>query len=183
MKQLSKKSRFIIVMILFILIIILLIFGIIFGIKNKDGKVIDNTFDVKYTIKPNQIDSLKEPKVDGTVSDTSLPTTNGLINDISYNDLKQLFTSNKHSIVLVVNDSQDSLDMEAYLNMALKDYSIAVYKINTTQIKEDLSKYLNIDEVPAIHIINNGNATHNIKGRVDKETLKAFIDYFYIRNN
>ena len=54
--------------------------------------------------------------------------------------------------------------------------------MNKSELNE-MFNYIDFAGTPTTYVIEKGNAKHSLSGLVDSESLKAFIDYFYIRSN
>ena len=157
-----------------VVIVILIIVGIIYAIKNynRDDIVTVNTKDVKYTLSTNQLDGVEQPKV----------------KFIDFKTVIRLFQTEKKSI-LVLSDSTCS-NCSAYLPVlteALDSFNEHAYVLDMTEIDGtevlELANYLAYDGTPTTFIISNSKVDHVLTGYSDLDTIKSFIDYFYIRNN
>lgn len=179
-----------IIIIICILIIGLIVYGVFFAIKNHnrgDIKTVDN-IKASYTINSDQLDSIKQPEVNEDVTLDSLPEAKNILQEIDVKTLKKLFKTSKKSILFLVKD--DCQYCDAFLpivNETLNDMNISAYKINVSEVTiaeyGELFNYINFEGTPTTYIIQNSKVLHTLTGGVDKDTLKSFIDYFYIRNN
>ena len=156
----KKNIKFYVIIVLLLLIIGLTIFGVIYAIKNHnktDILTIDN-MNNKITINSNQLDSISQPITDAPLVYKELPFEKGTKEDIKF-------------------------EIENTLNY----YNIKAYKIDISKISSnasiDMYNYIDYEGTPTTYIINSGKVKHVLSGSVDEDTLKAFIDYFYLRNN
>jgi len=185
-KQLDKK--YYLVGLLLIIIIGLLIYGVVFAFNhyNDSDKVKLNNIDGKYNLSSNQLDYLEQPNPNLKKISDSLPKVEDTITEIKVDTVKELFQTSKKSILVIVrNDCSYCQSFEPKLNEALKYYDVNAYKVNLSNNKNnsDLFKYLDFDGTPATLIIDGSKVVHSLSGDTDIETIKAFIDYYYIREN
>ena len=186
----KKNIRLYIIYFLLFIILCLVIFGVFYAIKNHNRSEImtlDGT-NVKHTINSNQLDQIDLPTNNLPLIYDKLPETNNTIEDIDFKTFKKLFQTKGKSILILVKDGCSFCDQYIPLaNDLLNELNLNAYKINTTNLSDknakELYNYIDYDGTPTTYIINDGNAKHTLTGIVDKETLKAFIDYFYTRNN
>lgn len=178
------------VLILTIVMIALIIFACIYAIKNhnRDDILTLKNFNATYTLNEDQLDNVEQPIVSENITSDSLPKADDNLQEININTLKKLFQTSKKSIlVLEKNDCSYCDDFEPKIIQALKEYNINAYKINISNLQSSdfttLFKYINYEGTPTTYIIQNSKVLHNLTGTTDLDTLKAFIDYFYIRNN
>lgn len=191
MKKINKNDikTYSIVLLLFI-IVALIIFGIVFAFKNynRDDMVTLKDFKARYTLANDQLDSVTQPTPNVKITSSELPKANNTLEDISLKELKQLFQTDKKSILVLVKDGcAYCSDIEPKLTEALNSLNLKAYRINVSKLSsnelEESYKYIEYEGTPTIFIINNGKAIHTLTGTTDIETLKAFFDYFYTRNN
>ena len=186
----KKNIKLYIILLLLIIVIGLTIFGIIYAIKNhnrSDILTIDNLIE-KYTLSSDQLDAVVQPVNDLPLVYKELPKTTETINEIDYKTFKKIFQTDKKSILLLVKEGCSFCDKYLpVLENVLNELNIKIYKIDITKIskdnRKDIFNYIDFDGTPTTYIINSGKVTHTLTGSVDTETAKAFIDYFYIRNN
>ena len=186
----KKNIKTYVVVFLLLIIIGLVIYGVFYAIKNHNRSEImtlDNT-KVNRTINSDQLDQVKLPVVNLPLIYDSLPETSNTVNDIDFKTFKKLFqTKGKSILFLVKDDCSFCSEYEPITEETLKELNIKGYKINVSNLtknnKNELYNYIDYDGTPTTYIIDNGTAKHSLTGIVDKDTLKAFIDYFYTRNN
>ncbi len=187
-KEKDMKKYGIIAML--VVIVILLGVGVVYAVKNynKDDIVTVNTSDIKYTLSSNQLDSVKQPEVKVDVKYYVLPEAKNTLEYIDFNTLVKLFQNQKRSIV-VLSDSTCSSCAEylPLLTSALEKYNAHAYVIDFTKLAGyeviDLKKYIAFEGTPTTYIISNSKVDHVLTGSADIETISAFVDYFYVRNN
>ena len=178
--------------ILFLLLIVvcLVVYGVIYASKNYNrGDIMTlKTNNIKKTLKSDQLDVLPQPNPALPLAYKELPKADKTINEIDYKTFKKIFQTEGKSLLVLVKDG--CAFCERYLPVfenTLSELNIKAYKINITNLSEsnlvDIFKYIDYDGTPTTFTIINGKATHSLTGLVDSETLKAFIDYYYLRNN
>ena len=190
MKKVKKNTKIITVGLLLILMISLLIYGIYYAIKNYNRGDIKTINDIPatYSIGSDQLDKLEQPEVSETITLDTLPEAKEILQNISLKDIKKLFKTSKKSILfLVKNDCAYCDGFMPIIKDVLKELNINAYLINISEISindyDELLNYINFSSTPTSYIIQNSKVLHTLSGSVDKDTLKSFIDYFYIRNN
>lgn len=191
MKKIKKNDLKIIMIIILLLIsIFLIVYGVNFAIKNynRDDIMTLKNFDAKYTINSNQLDNISMPTPNLKIIYSELPKTSNTIESIDLKTVKKLFQTDKKSILILVKDDCTYCDdLLKSFEEVLKNSNLNAYKINVDELTvnqlNELYNYINFDEAPTTYIINNANVKHSLSGTADKETINAFIDYFYIRNN
>lgn len=191
MKKIKKNDLKIIMIIILLLIsIFLIVYGVNFAIKNynRDDIMTLKNFDAKYTINSNQLDNISMPTPHLKIIYSELPKTSNTIENIDLKTVKKLFQTDKKSILILVKDDCTYCDdLLKNFEEVLKNSNLNAYKINVDELTvnqlNELYNYINFDEAPTTYIINNANVKHSLSGTADKETINAFIDYFYIRNN
>lgn len=186
----KKNIKTYIILVLLTIIVGLIIFGVFYAIKNHNRSEImtlDN-IDIKRTIGNNQLDVIKQPTVNLPLIYDKLPEVKSTIQEISYKTFNKLFQTKGKSILIIVKDECSFCD--EYLPIVeetFKELNINAYKINLTKLSsneiKDILNYIDYDGTPTTYILNNGSAKHSLTGTVDKDTLKAYIDYFYTRDN
>ena len=186
----KNNIKTIIIIILLLIVTGLVVYGVNYAIKNKNRDEITTLNDVqdKYTINKDQLDNVKLPVNDNPLVYNDLPEINNTIEDIDYKTFEKIFKSHGKSIlILTKNDCSYCEDYLPIAEKSLNDNNIKAYKINVSNLskkeKENIYQYIDYDGEPTTYYIVDGNAKHSLTGIVDKETLDAFIDYFYIRNN
>lgn len=186
----KDKKQMIAIYILGIIGIILICFGAYYAIKHRnDGDTIgQGKIDIKFTNDPTSIDAVKQPNPNVKVTLTTSPDTKGYLTEINLSTFKKLFeTSNKSLLVLEKDDCEYCKDFEPKYIEALKENSAYSYKINISKLSakevSELYQYIDFTGTPTTYVIENGYATHTYTGTTDKETISAFIEYFYVRNN
>ncbi len=186
----KKNIKFYVIIVLLLLIIGLTIFGVIYAIKNHnktDILTIDN-MNNKITINSNQLDSISQPITDAPLVYKELPKAKDTITEIDFKTFKKIFQTEGKSILILVKDRCNYCDqfIPTFEN-TLNYYNIKAYKIDISKISSnasiDMYNYIDYEGTPTTYIINNGKVKHVLSGSVDEDTLKAFIDYFYLRNN
>ena len=184
------KIKLIIVYILLFIMFILLLVGVIYAVKNYDaGERFEiKNFDPTITINEDQLDTVNQPTPGLPIIYTNLPKTSDTITSVNLKTFKKLFQTSQKSIVYLTKD--ECSHCEAYkplLIQVLEDNGLFAYEININKLsakdKKDLANYIDYDGFPTTYVIRNGKATHSLTGTVDKDTLQAYIDYFYIREN
>lgn len=191
MKKIKKNDLKIIMIIILLLIsIFLIVYGVNFAIKNynRDDIMTLKNFDAKHTINSNQLDNISMPTPNLKIIYSELPKTSNTIENIDLKTVKKLFQTDKKSILILVKDDCTYCDdLLKNFEEVLKNSNLNAYKINVDELTvnqlNELYNYINFDEAPTTYIINNANVKHSLSGTADKETINAFIDYFYIRNN
>ena len=185
----KKNKQFILLIICFIIAISLLIYGIYFAIKHKnDGEVLGSgKINVNYSAG-DQLDVLTQPSPKENIVLKTLPDTNGTLTEINFNTLKKLFQTTKKSILTVEKDDCSYCEsFEPKFIEALDDNGVTAYKINISKLNTNeltnLYNYVNFEGTPTTYIIENGKVSHSFKGNTDKETISAFVEYFYVRSN
>ena len=185
-----EKIRYAIVYILLFIMFVLLLVGVVYAIKhyNADQKINIKDFDTYYTISEDQLDIIAQPAPGLPLTLNTLPKTVGTITEIDFKNVKKLFQNKKKSIMILVSDICDSCkNYYKTLEEVLEDQGLFVYKVNLSKLStkemKELKEYIDYDGLPTTYIINKGKAQHSLTGSVDKETLEAFIDYFYTREN
>ena len=186
----KDKKQLIAISIIGIVGIVLIIYGVYYAFKHKDdGDTIGKgSINVQFTNDPSAIDAITQPTPDVKVTLTTSPETTGYLTEINLSTLKKLFeTSNKSLLILVKDDCEYCKDFEPKYLEALKENSAYSYKINVSKLSgkdmSELYKYIDFTGTPTTYVIENGKATHTYTGRTDKDTISAFIEYFYVRNN
>ena len=190
MKKIKDNVRLYTILVLLLIVIFLIVYGVLYASKNynrEDIMTLDN-FSARYTISKDQLDTISMPSPNLDLIYNELPKTTSTIEEIDLKTIKKIFQTNKKSIlVLVKNDCSFCEEYLPKFEEALKSYNISSYKINISNISSDdfkeLYNYIEFDGTPTTYVIDKGKATHSLSGTVDIDTLKAFIDYFYIRNN
>ncbi len=183
-----KNNKKYIIIILSIVLVGLIIFCFIYAIKNKNAEDIKKIDNMKYTMQPNQLDSIKLPEVKVEVNSKTLPNTTSTLTDIDVSTLEKLFKTSEKSIVLLVkNDCSYCQEFEPRVKELLEKLKINAYRINISNYSDsDMAKlfdYLNFEGTPTTFVIENGKVNHTLSGVVDNDTFVAFIDYFYFRSN
>lgn len=186
MNEKQKKA----IIFLGVLLVIIVCFGAFYAFKHKDdGAVLKKgSLDAHYYGSKESIDSVPQPTPNVKVNLTTSPNTKGTITEINYDTFKKLFqTSNKSILILVKDGCSFCEDFEPKVTKALKDNNAFAYKINLTKLStdeiKDIHNYVGYDGTPMTYIIQNGKATHSFSGTTEEETISAFIEYFYVRNN
>ena len=191
MKKINKDNiKLYSILLLMLLVIALVVYAVLYATKNYnrgDIMTLEN-FSAKYTINKDQLDAINMPNPNLTLSYNELPKTKNTIDEIDIKTLNRLFQTTKKSIlVLVKDDCSYCEDYLPKLEESLNSYQISAYKININNLSDsefkNIYNYIDFDGTPTTYIIDNGKAIHTLSGTVDEETLNAFIDYFYIRNN
>ncbi|MBR1416665.1 MAG: thioredoxin family protein [Bacilli bacterium] len=186
----NDKKKLITIICLLVVIFLLIIYAIYFAITHhnaEDIMKVDN-LDAKYTLSNSQLDSIPQPNVNEEIILDTLPKANNIIENIDMKTIKQLFKTSKKSILVLVKDG--CIYCEQYLPIleeVLKEFNMNAYKVNISTLNEEdfdiLYDYLDYEGTPTTYIIQNSKVLHTLTGLTDKDTLKSFIDYFYIRNN
>ena len=186
----KKNIRLYAIYTLLLIILCLLIFGIFYAIKNynKGEVMILNDINIKKTINSNQLDAIKLPTVNLPLIYDKLPETKETVQEIEYKTFNKLFqTKGKSVLILIKDDCTNCNEYISVLNNTLSEININAYLINVSKLSnknnKDIYNYIDYGTTPTTYIISNGSAKHSLTGSVDKETLKAFIDYFYTRDN
>ena len=191
MKEINKNNfKTYLVLFLLFVIVILVVYGILYAAKNynRDEIMTLNNLDAKYTLSSDQLDKVAQPSPNLPLVYDELPKTNSSLEEISMKELKKIFQTNKKSLLLLVKDGCSYCEeIEPKLIEVLKNNNISAYKINISKLSADeiveSYKYIEFDGTPMLYVIDNGIATHTLFGTTDTDTLNAFVDYFYIRNN
>lgn len=186
----KKSIKLYTVLFLLLVIFTLTIYGVFYAIKNHNRSEImtlDN-IDIKRTISSDQLDTIKLPTVKLSLVYDKLPQTSGTITEINYKTFTKLFQTKGKSILILAKDG--CAYCEEYLRVAdelFNKLNINVYEINISKLDKksssDIFNYIDYDGTPTTYVIDNGTAKHTLTGLVDAETLNAFVDYFYTRNN
>ena len=191
MKKIKNNKidkKYCVVIALLIIIVGLLIFGVVYAIShyNETDKVKLNDAEGKYNLSKDQLDYLDQPTPNLKQTKDTLPKTEDTITEIKVKTVKELFQTSKKSILVIVRDDCTYCqNYEPKLVEALKLYDLTAYKININNNKDykDLYEYLDFDGTPTTLIIDGSKVTHSLGGDTDLDTIKAFIDYYYIREN
>ena len=166
----------------------LFVFAAYYAIKHKDdGEVLStNKVNVSFSAA-GQLDVVTMPNPKQNITLKSLPETTDTLTEINFNTFKKLFMTTKKSILAVEkNNCAYCADYEPKMIEALNENDVKAYKLNISNLStEELFKiydFINFTGTPTTFIIENGKVTHSFSGTTDKETLSAFIEYFYVRN-
>jgi thiol-disulfide isomerase/thioredoxin len=187
MKKINVKY---IVITLFVIMVALIGYGVYYTVKHyNDGNIVKTgNLDVQFTADASQVDGLDLPNPNIKITLDTLPATTGTLTEIDFKTMTKLFATSQASILALEKTGCSYCeDFEPKFISALEDANVTAYKINISNFTSDeLSKlynYLDFNGTPTTYVIKNGVAVHSYTGTADKETLGAFIDYFYIRNN
>ena len=185
-----KKSKLILIIVLIVIGIGLVSYGTYYALTNgKGGEVLrEDILNVHYNGNKDQVDALEQPSPNESITLTTSPDTKGFLTEINYETFKQLFkTSNKNILAIEKDDCEYCKDFEPKFKKALEEHSAYAYKLNLSNLtnteKVDLYKYVDFTGTPTTYVIQNGKATHTFTGTAEQETLSAFIEYFFVRNN
>lgn len=182
----DKKS--ILIIICGVLCIGLFIYASYFAIKHKnDGEVLStNKVNVSFNAS-GQLDVVTMPNPNQNITLKTLPETTDTLTTINYNTFKKLFMTTKKSILTIEkNNCNYCADYEPKFIEALNENNVKAYKLNISDLSNSelfkIYDFVNFTGTPTTFIIENGKVTHSFSGTTDKETLSAFIEYFYVRN-
>ena len=186
LKKLDKK--YYLVGVLLLIIVGLLIFAVIYGFNhyNETDKVKLNDVEGKYNLSSNQLDYLDQPAPNLKKVSDDLPKVEDTITEIKVTTVKELFQTSKKSILVIVRDDcAYCQSFEPKLKEALEYFNVNAFKVNLSNNKNnsELYKYLDFDGTPATLVIDGSKVVHSLSGDTDIDTIKAFIDYFYLREN
>ena len=185
----KDNVRVIIIIVLTLTIISFIGYAIFYTIKHKDDGEVLSSGKIQVQFNANgALDILTLPNPLENVTSKTLPETKGTLTEIDFKTLKKLFQTTKKSILaLEKDDCEFCADFEPKFIEALEENNATAYKINISKISNDdlinIYNYIDFNGTPTTYIIENGKATHSFSGTSDKETLSAFIEYFYIRSN
>ena len=182
----KNKSQIILLIIFAIVSIAILVFGITKAIRNKK---IEEPTKGKITVNfsaNGQVDVVTQPNPNENITLKTLPDTDGRVTELNFNDFKKLFMTTKKSILAIVSDDCTSCsNYKSILNEGLEEMDANAYIINVTKLSKNgnVKKYIEYTNVPTIYVIESGKVSHSLTGMTDKETIGAFVDYFYIRES
>ena len=186
----KKNIKFYSILLLLLVAIGLIVYGVFYALKNYNrGEIMTvNTVDLKKTISSDQLDSVTQPNPNLPLTLKELPKANNTINDIDFKTLKRLFqTDNKSILLLVKNDCDFCNQLNPIAEEVLKELNTKAYRLNLSKLSDsevkELYNYIDYSGTPTTYVIDKGIAKHTLTGIVDKESLTAFIDYFYSRSN
>jgi len=190
MQEDKNKIKLSIIYILLFVIFILLLVGVMYAIRNYNSDdifTIEN-FDSTVTIASDQLDAISQPNPGLPLTLDSLPKTSNTIEDINVKTLKKLFQTTQKSLLLLVKDDCSYCSQyEPIITKVLEDNELNAYRINISDLSDkemqEMINYIDYDGTPTTYVIKDGVAKHTITGIVDENTLNAFIDYFYTRDN
>lgn len=180
----NDKTKKIIIIGLIIVCVLLIGYGIYYLLTNKSEENYVNTNFEAVTSSASKIDQIPSKELDIKVTTDTLPDTDGVLTEIDYDTFKKLFTTSRRSILILTKTG--CFYCEAFLPnfmKALSDMGISAYEINMSNLKtgESVYTHINVLGTPTVYIIENGNVVHTFKGNTDTETIKAFLDLYYVR--
>ena len=190
MKKNEEKIKLITIIVLLVIMVGLFGYSVYYAIKYynyENVKTIQN-IDAKYTINANKLDSIEQPTPELEIKYDKLPEITDTLEEVDIKTIKKLFqTSDKSILVVAKSNCTYCKKYEPKLKKVLESINAKAYVANLSNfdVKEtgELHNYVSFNGTPTTFIIDNGKVTHSLNGDTDTDTIKAFIDYFYIRTN